>query len=289
MRLGFPSRPVQQTMWLSTKSFKVTISRMSEICSFLSRLNVDLYRFPSKMFPVKNEDYTIIENGKSINVTKAILDIDQVRPEVIAIEQLGAFFKARDIRCLAHTSMYCNPISLKSDVVARSIIEIEVISYFLSKFGSGFLECRLGPMYDDYDASIERFKVFYNSLSENAKNHIVVENDFNGKMFGTANDLLNLNDKFGVPIVFDVGNYILNPREDNNFMAEHLVQFEERWKKGDLLIHYDNPINEILDLNEFWQFCTALGEFSDFDVLITSKGRELDVVRARNFIISKMG
>ena len=150
MRLGFPSRPIQQTMWLSSKSFKITLGRMSEICNFLSRLNIDLYRFPSKMFPVRSEKFKVVENGRYLEMDKTILDIDQVRSEIIAIEQLGAFFKARDIRCLAHTSMYCVPVSTKSDVVERSILEIEVIAYFMNKFGSGFVECRLGPMYENY-------------------------------------------------------------------------------------------------------------------------------------------
>lgn len=290
MRIGFAARPVQPTMWLSTKSFKITLERMTHICGFLEDLEIDFWRFPSKMFPVIEKEYATEYKGQTVAEKKKVLDIEQVRPEIYNIEHLARLFEAKDVRTCVHASMYCNPTSIKKDVVDRSILEIEVLAYFLKHFGSGWVETRLGPLGDTREGAFERFEDFYERISENAKKHIVLENDSDRRMFGTAQDLIELHDTYGVKIVFDAGNFARNVTEPHSEFPRYFNSFMERWEIGTPVVHYDNLTEasmekKEIDVEEFWEFCLIFGENLDFDVMLNTSGREFDVIRVKNYAV----
>ena len=291
MRIGFCASPVQPELSISSKSFKITLDRLGKLADWLNKLGIDFYRFPSKMFPTVKKEFVVKSDSGEKVVEKRVIDFSQVQSEVIVIGQLGKFYKSRGIRTCLHTSLYCNPVSLKEDVVKRSIDEIEILSYFLNKFGSGWLETRLGPIGVSRESAFSRFETFYESLSENTKSKLVIENDSMDVMFGSTQDLLDLNDMFGVKIVFDTGNFAVNPSEHRLEYVRVVEAFFERWKDGVPVFHYNN-INpsdrDEIDADLFWGFCSAFYENDndrDFDVMLTSKGREFDVVSVKNFAV----
>lgn len=286
MRIGFPSRPIYDIAFASTDDLRVNIARMEKMGAFMGDIGVDFYRFPSKMFP------NVFMKGVGQQPDMKVKSMDAVQSCVIAINELGAYYKSLDIRIGVHASEFVNPISQNPKVVEQSAKEVEVLAAFCEYFGDGFVETRIGPVGKRARVScVGEFQNFWNSLSKRAQKFLVLENDPREQFYGTIYEVATASQVCGVPIVFDLGNFLLNALEKKGKIVEAITLAAATWKDGRIVINYENynpaHVNlEELNAEYFWKFIdmvkTCKG-VEDVDVMLETKGREFDVVRAREY------
>ena len=280
MRIGFPAKPIKALQYGDTDDFRLNLQRMEHLAAFLDSVDIDYYRFPSKMFPNILGTF----NGEAIKIKS----MDYIKNDLLAVSELGKYFRMLNIRTSVHASHYCNPISKNDMVVAQSVAEVEALAFFLTHFGKGWIELRIGaPGKENRKIAIDRFESFLNKLTESARSKIRIENDSRKGCLGTVEDCIYVADTFNVNLVFDIGNFSLNPLEDKSNPIQIVEAFVSRWGQSTPSINYDNykrgtRAMEKIDEASFWTFIQCF-EGKLFDVMIETKRQEFDVIAVKNY------
>jgi UV DNA damage endonuclease len=118
--------------------------------------------------------------------------------------KIGEFIREHNIRISMHPDQFVIINALKDDVVEASIRELEYHCTVLDEMeldGTAKIQIHLGGVYGDKGSAIDRFIERYNALSTSLKRRLVIEND--DRSYSLA-DCLSLNEKNGIPILFDV-------------------------------------------------------------------------------------
>jgi len=207
--------------------------------------------------------------------------------------ELGEIIKDNDIRISMHPDQFIVLNSNREEVVNRSIKELEYHADVLDLMNlesDAKIQLHIGGAYGDKQKSISRFNEKYKKLDFKIKKRLVIEND--DKIF-SLKDCLNLFDKSGIPILFDVLHHkVLG---DDEKIESVLEKQRKTWKKSDgiPMIDYSSQKDgfrpgshaESIDLKDFKNFINDSKGY-DFDIMLEIKDKEKSAFKALKIINS---
>ncbi len=216
------------------------------------------------------------------------LDFDW-RPLVAGrLREIGRTFGARGFRFSSHPGQYTILNATDAGIVQRALGELHYACDLLDLMDldeSHKVVIHGGGIYGDREAATARLAAALRTLPSNICRRVVLEND--ERLFSLA-QILDVAERGGVPVVFDLHHHQINPGEGD--LREMLVRVRATW--GDCLpkIHmssqkpnarvgaHDDLLHEV-DLE------AMLREIPfDTDVMVESKGKELAATHAYEWL-----
>ncbi len=205
--------------------------------------------------------------------------------------QIGQFIKKNKMRITMHPGQYTVLNSINQKVYKNSLLDlayhVEVLD-LMELDSKAKIQIHVGGVYQNKQESINRFIKRYNSLDDNIKRRLIIEND---EKSYNLNDCLQIHKKTEIPIVLDVYHHeCFNSGES---LSEAFKLFFKTWydEDGIPIVHYSsqkvggkkgNHANEI-DLNHFEQFIKNTLDFN-FDLMLEIKDKEKSVLKAMKLI-----
>jgi len=168
-----------------------------------------------------------------------------------------------------------------SQIVEKSIRELEYHTEVLDLMGldrTAKIQIHVGGIYNDKDASVNRFIESYHYLDKRIKKRLVIENDDH---LYSVNDCLRIHEKTAIPILFDSFHHeIFNNGES---LSNALEICALTWKKmdGPLMVDYSSQSlgakkgahTDHINRNHFLSFLKKAGRI-DFDLMLEIKDKE---------------
>lgn len=106
---------------------------------------------------------------------------------------------------------------------------------------------------------------------------------------GTLDELRHINRETGIPLLFDIAHYRVNPLEQNLSAREIVSSFLDTWKGASTLpvLHYSTIKGNVgthlsVDPDDFWGYMDQLSGL-DFDVMLETKEKERDVLKVKAY------
>ncbi|WP_455278528.1 UV DNA damage repair endonuclease UvsE [[Eubacterium] cellulosolvens] len=202
-------------------------------------------------------------------------------------QEIGDFINKNNIRISMHPDQFTliNPLDLK--IFERSVKEIyyhnEVMD-LMSLGSSAKIQIHVGGVYGNKENSILRFIKRYDELNEKLKRRLVIEND---ERLYTVEDCLKINEKTGIPVLFDIFHHLLN--NHNETIKQVLISVSQTWKNEDdiPMLDYSTQYEKTkqgkhantLDLKNFKKLLKETKSF-DFDIMLEIKDKEKSALKA---------
>jgi UV DNA damage endonuclease len=241
LRLGFPVKIVGREglksndtrRWQKKPHLRTSIEYLHAIFDYLQEIGVTMYRISSDIAPYLTHPEKIEFRNQ----------ISEARRE---LEALGQVARDRRLRLSFHPSQYIVLNSPDDTLVAQSVHDIESQAEMLDVMELGPDACiviHVGGLYDDRARARDRWmRTYQKRLSARARRRLVLEND--DVSFGAA-DVLEINDRVGVPLVFDHQHFwCLNP--EGLELPSTLQKFLGTWPPGVRpKIHFSSPRTEM--------------------------------------------
>jgi UV DNA damage endonuclease len=272
MRIGFAAIPYDKKLLpvTSTKSAGQTMERLMAVAKYVHRLGIDFYRIPANISPHESME-----------------SLGRARDDIIA---LGVLFKSFSIRTCFHATYYCILNSPKPEVLENSIKELQCMCFYdRLADGGNHIEIHAGGVYGDRQGSMDRLIDNVLKLDEPIIKMLRFENEEHPGKLGTIDELLHLNRETGIPLVFDVAHYRVNPLNKKMPVRELAEAFLDTWKGASTfpVVHFSTIRDNIgthlpVDPHEFWIFVNELGGLK-FDVMLETKEKERDVLKVKSF------
>lgn len=203
-------------------------------------------------------------------------------------EEIGNFIKGKEIRISMHPDQFTLINSLREDVFGRSIKELEYHASILDLMQldtTSKIQIHVGGVYDNKKLSKERFVERFSKLDNSVLRRLVVEND--DRLYN-LNDCIEISNKVGVPILFDVFHHSINGTGASLNQAIQLSsQTWDKKRDGIPMIDYSSRnLNgpprqhaDSIDIEDFKRFLQEAKPF-DFDVMLEIKDKEKSAVKA---------
>ncbi|MFX1569583.1 MAG: UV DNA damage repair endonuclease UvsE [Promethearchaeota archaeon] len=207
--------------------------------------------------------------------------------------EIGTYIKKNSMRITMHPGQYTVLNSKNEKVVQNSIKELKYHVDVLELLGldsTAKVMTHVGGVYGDKNNSIKRFLQIYTTLSDTIKEHYIIEND--DKSYNIK-DCLKINEKIGIPIVFDSYHHFCYNLGESLEIAMELIN--KTWKKSDgiPIIHYssEHPNKgkyshaDEVNLNHFSEFLKLTKKFN-FDLMFEIKNKEKSALLALKYLIN---
>lgn len=201
-------------------------------------------------------------------------------------KKIGGKIKNYGIRVSMHPDQFVVLNSLNEKIVEKSIREIEYhcdVLDLLGVKGEGKITLHVGGMYGNKQEAMERFISNYNKLSKRIRERIVVEND--DKMY-TIEDCLYINERCGIPVVFDWFHHQCNPVKKINY--ERIIK---TWKEkdGNPIFHYSDQLEGgrkgshslTINVKEYKKFKKEIEKYN-VDLMLEVKDKEISVLKIKD-------
>ncbi|OCA82835.1 UV DNA damage repair endonuclease UvsE [Pseudobacillus wudalianchiensis] len=188
-----------------------------------------------------------------------------------------------NVRFSVHPGQYTVLNSPKEQVVMNSVAELAYHQKILDLIGGTDMILHVGGAYGDKVTAKERFVQNYDKLSEGIKAVLRIEND--DKTY-TALDVLELHERTGVPVCFDIHHHRCNHEEESDPEAI-LTRVFQSWPSGQTpKMHISSGRNAAVDPahhdyileEDFEAFVQMLGG-RDVDIMCEAKMKEQAVLR----------
>lgn len=151
--------------------------------------------------------------------------------------EIGKFIHQHQIRISMHPDQFVILNSPRTDVVDRSIAELNYHTKVLDALQmdkTAKIQIHVGGVYQQKQKSIRRFIKNYEKLPLNIKNRLVIENDHRSY---SVHDCVSIHQQTGIPVVFDnLHHSCLNQGET---MISAFSQCSRTWDKSDGVIITD--------------------------------------------------
>ncbi len=206
---------------------------------------------------------------------------------------IGNYIKNNSIRITMHPGQYTVLNSINNRVFKNSVDELIYHTDILDLLGldkTAKIITHVGGVYDDKEASINRFINRYLTLDKRIKKYYVIEND--DKSFNIE-DCLTISEQTEIPVIFDIYHHECNPMKEN--FQDILKKVIRTWKPEDGLpiLHYSSEHiikgkcrhADSININHFKKFIQSLGD-NDFDIMIEIKNKEVSALQAINAILN---
>ncbi len=209
------------------------------------------------------------------------------------LSDIGKKIISAKMRVSMHPGQYTVINSPNSLVVERAISDLEYHARFLDSLGvdiSNKIIIHIGGVYGEKEASIERFKETYSNLSEKIKNRLIIENDERNY---TVEEVLDIGESLGIPVVFDILHHRLNPSENNISETTLIERCNKTWASSDgrQKIHYSQQDaksrpgahSKTITVKEFIDFVNNI-DTSNLDIMLEVKDKNISAVKCINSI-----
>lgn len=189
-------------------------------------LDIGAFRINSRILPLGTHP----ASGYSL---ESLDDDGSIRS---AFGAAGARARALDIRLSFHPDQFVVLNSVREEVVASSVRELDFQAQLAALIGADTLVLHGGSMTGGRDAAIERLVRGIDRLGGEARARLALEND--DRQFTPA-DLLPLARRSGVPLVYDVHHHRCHP--DGMDAREATEATEETWAGREPWAHISSP------------------------------------------------
>jgi UV DNA damage endonuclease len=176
---------------------------------------------------------------------------NQIREARRELAALGKVARDRNLRLSFHPSQYIVLNSPDERLVAQSVQDVESQAEILEVMELGpeaRVVIHVGGLYDDRTGARDRWmRTYEKRLSARARHRLVLEND---DVSFSAGDVLEINGRVGVPLVFDHQHFwCLNP--DGLDLQTTVNKFLTTWPDGVRpKIHFSSPRTEMRECIE---------------------------------------
>lgn len=266
--------------------------RLSELClhnsktllKAVERVNlsgIKSFRVMTPMFPL----FTHPSLGYQLN---DLQDCEEIKKTLNSVK---AFKLQNDIRLSLHPDQFNVLNSPKGKVVDQTIKELEYQNLLAGFIDADVINIHLGGAYGDKKSASERFIENFNLLSESLKKRLTMENDDRSY---TPEDLLQVSEKIGIPIVYDVHHHRCNKDSLSEIKATdlsiktwervqrepyfHLSSPKSGWNSKNERSHSDYI--DIKDFPDYWRELKV-----DFTLDIEAKAKEQAVLKLKNQLL----
>ncbi|MEM0487403.1 MAG: UV DNA damage repair endonuclease UvsE [Sulfolobales archaeon] len=187
--------------------------------------------------------------------------------------------KSYGIRITMHPGQFVVLNSPREDVVRRSLKELSYHMWVLDTMGlswESIIVVHVGGVYGNKREALKRFE---KTIGENEwlTKRLAIEND---EKYYTAEDVVELGEKLGLPVVFDYYHHLLNP---SAFSIDRLV---ETWRGTTPEFHLSSlpegvhklgEHGDFVKLEDFLDLANLWGNRGPLDVVIEAKKKEVAV------------
>jgi UV DNA damage endonuclease len=308
MRLGFavkvvgrPNLPSNDARrWQSGPHLRVSLGYLDAIISYLADAGISMYRISSDLAPYVTHPDMPQFHGQ----------IEECADQLAAI---GARARALGLRLSFHPSQYILLNSPDTAIVTKSIADLSAQARMLDAMNLGpeaVVITHVGGVYGDLASGRERWVRAYEALPEHIRRRLVLEND--DTRYSVA-DILWINQRSGVPLVFDNLHHWCNDRDGIDPIAA-LAACLRTWPAGVRpKIHFSTPRTEMRLIDrrnsatgktervqappiwsghadyinpfEFITFMRGAAGLLDFDVMLECKSKDLALLRLREDLV----
>jgi len=224
---------------LAAFSREQQLSRLSEIClensrslvnavKTVHRLGIGAFRVTTPVFP----RYTHPQVGYDLLDLPAATEIQQRLAEVDRLRQ------RLDIRLSFHPDQFVSLSSLHTEVVDKSIAELEYQAMLAERIGAEVINIHAGGRQGGKDQALGRLARNFPRLSHRVKSRLTLEND---EISYSVRDLLPLCNQLRIPLVYDVHHHRCNP--DGLAVEEATELAAGTWhaRGGEFWTHISSP------------------------------------------------
>jgi UV DNA damage endonuclease len=201
--------------------------------------------------------------------------------------EIGEYIKDNGMRITMHPGQYTVLNSTDEGVFKRSLKEIQYHMEVLDLMelnSTAKVQVHVGGVYGNKPKSLERFIERYKTYEKDITTRLVIEND--DKSY-TLRDCVQIHDKTGIPIIFDIYHHQCNNSGES--MQQAFKTFTESWREFDGLpiVHYSSEHpekekpshSEHIQLKDFKKFIEQTRDHN-FDVMLEIKDKENSALKA---------
>lgn len=201
---------------------------------------------------------------------------------------IGKYLRKHRFRISLHPDQFVLLNAPDRGVLERSIADLTYQAQILDLMeldDSAKLQIHAGGVYGDKTASMERFVDTYEHLDDTITRRLVLEND---ERLYTISDCLSLNERTGIPVLFDVFHHAIN-NDGNEKTADLLAAVNATWKTHDGIPMADYSSQqagkrtgahaESIDCKDFRSFLQSTVPF-DMDIMLEIKDKEKSALLA---------
>jgi UV DNA damage endonuclease len=275
---------------------RVSLAYLDAILSYLAETQISMYRISSDIAPYLTHP----------DMPQFHSQLEECAEQLAA---LGARARMLGLRLSFHPSQYILLNSPDQAIVDKSVADLAAQARMLDAMGLGLeavVVTHVGGVYGDLVGGRERWVRSYQRLPEHVRRRLVLEND--DTRFSVA-DIVWINERCGVPLVFDNLHHWCNDREGIDTMAA-LAACLRTWPTGVRpKIHFSSPRTEMRLLDrrnratgkiehvqappiwsghadyinpfEFITFMRGAAGLPDFDVMLECKRKDLALLQLR--------
>jgi len=204
------------------------------------------------------------------------------------LTSIGKKIKKLNIRVSMHPSAYTVINSPNILVIENSIRNLKWHSDFLCALdtsSSSKIVLHVGGVYNDRNASKQRFIDTFNELPECIKKRIILEND---EKCYSIDCVLDICHEIGIPAVFDVLHNSVFQSIRYSSDRECILACKETWKHYDGIqkIHYSQQAigkkigshSETIDVEDFLLFYSTVADI-DLDIMLEVKDKNVSAIK----------
>lgn len=201
--------------------------------------------------------------------------------------QLGRYVRQHRMRVGLHPDQFVLLNARDRKVVRSSVAELLYQTQILDLMGldrTAKVQIHLGAAYGDKSASKDAFCRQYELLPMAVRRRLVIEND---DRIYTVADCLEVSQRIGIPVVFDVFHHRLN--SSGEAVAEAVRRCAATWRRADgrPIVDYSSqqPNSrpgahcEHIDIGDFRRFLAAVNGI-ELDVMLEIKDKEASALQA---------
>lgn len=202
--------------------------------------------------------------------------------------QIGEQIKESGARVSMHPGQYTVLNSPSEETAQRAATDLLYHCGFLDSLGCGGsckIVLHIGGVYSEKKTSAERFIKRYEELEDSIKRRLVIENDDRAY---NINDVLDISNRTGIPVVFDNLHHELNKPGEDIGLYEWIGECAKTWGKDDgtQKIHYSQSSrdakrgahSQFTRTDEFLAFYSGLGQKTP-DIMLEVKDKNLSCVK----------
>lgn len=238
---------------------KLNIADTLKILKWNKKHNIFMYRISASIFPFgTHPEYH--------------WSLELIRPE---IENLGKYIKKHKMRVSSHLPQYINIGSPNKDVVIKSIKDLEYQTEFFDRMGLGpehKIIIHVGGVYNDREESEKRFINIYNTLPENVKSRLVIEND---EKSWTIEQMKGINKATGATLLIDYLHWQIN-HEPENTWEDDLQYALSTWKERPKIHYSEQDPDKNTGAHSY--IVKDIITSPNFDTMVEAKGKEMAIL-----------
>ena len=256
-------------MKLIDKKIVSNFENLEKIIKYNIKNNIHFYRMTSNLIPLATHQKVNFEYIKKYNKF---------------YNRIGKLINDNNLRVDTHPDQYCVLNSTKSDIVNSSISILKFHKNMLKAFKikNPKMILHVGSSVFGKKNSIKRFINNFNTLDDEIKKMLIIEND--DKIFNII-DVLDLCNKINVPMVLDYHHFMCN--NNGECLKNYVEKIFNTWNNDELVpkVHFSSPKNktkkefrshhDYVDSDEFIKFIEDVKFLNrDFDIMIEAKMKD---------------